>query len=121
SGSQNVPWRKQAIWIEFPLYCPHHRDLQRVHLQREPSPLDLSDSMFCGDRSSECDDVPQSLLYRLFYGSEFLPVPRHEILVRVAIPGVTVDYRLGKAVLRGNSTCSLYRVAKFRVRNSPIS
>ena len=87
----------------------HHRYLELIHLQGEPSTLDLADAMLGRHCAAQRQNVPECLLDHLFYSSQLLRVPSDKILMGMTIARVSVDDRRFEFALR-TSGCDAFAI-----------
>lgn len=80
--------------VELSFHGRHHGDLQLIHLQGKPLPFQFSDPVFSRYGASQPQHFAEGPFYDLFYGSELVAVPGYEVLMGVAVAGVTIDNRL---------------------------
>src|SRR3982074_1995602 len=94
NGSQNISGGENSERVKLSLHRRHHRDLEPVHLERKPPAFDLSNPMLRRHRPAEGKHVSQRLFDYRFYSSKLPRITSGEILMRVSVAGVAVNYRL---------------------------
>src|SRR5690348_8253716 len=117
---EQVAGTEQSAWVELELHRAHHAQLHRGELQRQPPTLDLPDPMLRRDGAAEGDDMTQRRLDDRFHARELLSIAGDEVLMRMAVPRVTIDHGLPDPGTFGEATRLANRFLESPVRDGPI-